>query len=611
MSKSESAAICATEARSEILFRGARSEAKEGLTMTQPLRAILYDRVSTKNQARSGYSGGADGFQLDRCRAYAEGRGWSVVGTLTDVGSGANWFLPGLLEAVERAKRHEYDVLVVSDTSRFARDLGKKIMFERNLAECGVKVAYTTLPDMPVDNTPDTKLINDIMQSLYGSFDAHDRDKRTWATSQGRLKKAQTGSVVGNGPAPYGYVYDTEWNETRKKLVTIGLKPNPDTAPVVQRLYRSIVHASSMELAQQLNRDGVPAPRGGRWPRTAPRRILLNPAYKGAWHFGDVVVPVPALVDESTWNEAQRLLHKRHGVSRGRDPEQADVWELRGMLTCGHCGGLLSTNSNPSATASGWLRGKQRRYVCARRFPSRTQGAVCDLPPLLAADERISDTANDRRVALDGIEELAWELVTDLLFDPERLRAELDRVAAQHAEARGQHQSDLAILDAEISKQERLLRRASEEKLKVEPDDERYVIYQDAELRTAAVLKRLRTERDAYAAQAVAGLSDDEMAVLERTANEFLTGIEEADASARRRVYQLLRLRARVFNDPADGVRVGRDARVRVVWESEIPVGAVTSLLKHGAGHTSQGSGLRTVAVTQHGKLTLASLVRA
>src|SRR3954469_11933272 len=92
-------------------------------------RALLYDRVSTLMQARSGYSGGADGFQIDRCPAYAAAHDWVGVGTLTHTDSGAKWTIDGIIQAPDRAKRGECDVLVVSDTSRFARSLAKKIVY--------------------------------------------------------------------------------------------------------------------------------------------------------------------------------------------------------------------------------------------------------------------------------------------------------------------------------------------------------------------------------------------------------------------------------------------------------------------------------------------------
>ena len=198
-----------------------------------PLRALLYDRVSTVVQSRSGYSGGADGFQLDRCRAYAAARDWVVVGTLTDTDSGAKWEIAGIMQALDRAKRGEYDVLVVSDTSRFARSLGKKIVHEAELKRHGVTVFYTNLPDLPTGNTPENRLTKNIMDGVYGALDEYDRDKRTWWTSQGRLKKAQRGLVVGTGPAPYGYRYVTEWVEERKRDVPIGLERDDETAAIV------------------------------------------------------------------------------------------------------------------------------------------------------------------------------------------------------------------------------------------------------------------------------------------------------------------------------------------------------------------------------------------
>ena len=109
-----------------------------------------------------------------------------------------------------------------------------------------------------------------------------------------------------------------------------------------------------------------------------------------------------------------------------------------------------------------------------------------------------------------GIEDHAWGLVSRVLLDPQRLQAELDRLNDVHAEARAEHAGRLYTLDAEITKHERTLRRASEEKLNIDADDVRYTIYAEAEQRAADMLKRLRAERKAFAQQPVPGMSDDE-----------------------------------------------------------------------------------------------------
>jgi DNA invertase Pin-like site-specific DNA recombinase len=568
-----------------------------------PVRALLYDRVSTMNQARSGYSGGADGFQIERCRAYADARGWVCIDTLTDVDSGAKWDIDGIMEALDRAKRREYDVLVVSDTSRFARDAVKKIVYERDLAKRGVKVVYTNLPDLPDDDTPETRLMNNVMRGMYGAMDEYELDKIAWRTKNGRLKKARKGQVVGGGPAPYGYEYVTIWDDTKKKNVPIGLAPHPETAGVVRRLYQEIVLSSAIDLARKLTDEGVPTPTGKgyqpappkhgkvvhtksgkvkraftatntRWGNSTIRAILTNSAYKGEWHFTDIPLAVPALVDSVTWNTAQQLLRERAlgRTRRARCAEEDDVYELRGLLTCGHCDGAISTSTNTGAMSDP----RQRVYVCLRHQPCRARDAgwdVCELPMFTATVDQ------SRQQDYVGIEDHAWALVSSVLLDPQRLHRELDRLSEEHADARGGHMERLHEIDAEIAKHERMLRRASEEKLGVDVDDVRYEIYAEAERRAAENVKRHRASREQFKALPIPGMGDEEVNELMRAATELRVGIERAEPADRRRFYQILRLRGRVYRDPVDGVRIGYRGRLRIEWDSLLPLNTAHGVL--------------------------------
>ena len=158
------------------------------------------------------------------------------------------------------------------------------------------------------------------------------------------------------------------------------------------------------------------------------------------------------------------------------------------------------------------------------------------------------------------------------MLDPDRLQAKLDRLRDQHAEAQGEHAQRLKILDAEIARHERTLRRASEEKLNVEADDARYAIYDEAERRASETVRRLRIERDRFAAMPTPGMSEDEAAELRRAATEIRAGIEHATPAERRRLYQILKLRGRVFHDPAHGMKIGYHIRFRIEWDSLIPL---------------------------------------
>ena len=222
-------------------------------------RAILYDRVSTVIQSTN-YSGGKDGYQLEKCRAYCAARGWPIVGEISDVDSGADMEIDGLLEAVERAERREYDKLVVHETSRFARDLAKKVVYEADLKRHGVQVVYLNLPEGEGEEV-------ELMSDLMGALDSYDRKRIRKKLMDGIQKKARGGKVVGAGVAPYGYQYVTAWSDAKRKPVPIGLEPHPERADVAVRIFRAATTTTLGDLARVLTEDGIPTPtgRGARW----------------------------------------------------------------------------------------------------------------------------------------------------------------------------------------------------------------------------------------------------------------------------------------------------------------------------------------------------------
>ncbi len=77
-------------------------------------RAAVYTRVSTLDQAQSGYSLAAQARQL---QAFAVEQGWQVADAhvYIETGSGVRWDLPELTHMLRAAKRGEFNRLVVYD----------------------------------------------------------------------------------------------------------------------------------------------------------------------------------------------------------------------------------------------------------------------------------------------------------------------------------------------------------------------------------------------------------------------------------------------------------------------------------------------------------------
>ena len=521
-------------------------------------RALLYDRVSTQNQARSGHSGGAEGFQLDRGRRHAAGRGYVVVGEISDVDSGAEWNIDGIMQALDMAKRREYDVLVVSETSRFARNLAKKTVYEAELRRSGVDVEYLNLP---ANDGPEGRF----MSNIFGALDEYDRERRAWWGQQGRLRKAEKGQVVGCGPAPYGYQYAISWDEFRKKDIPRGLEPDPATAPIVRRLFAEIQQMPTAAIAARLRAEGIPGPRR-QWSDAAILRIVTSSTYFGRWIYGHrgrrirpddesdgsfIVVPVPPLVDRPVWAAAQEALARRRWVRPPRRPVEEDAWLLRGMLTCAHCGGALSTRTNTSQGSR-----VLRYYACLRSYASRVPGAGGSLCPA-------------RDIFAPPLEEIAWRLASDTLLDPDRLQVGLAAARSVHDQADARRREHLATLDCEVTRLRERLTRIIDQRLDVDPGGETDRALLARARETEAAIGRLLAEREALERPAGGGLSQEAACSIAQFSRKVRAGIQMADPADRRRVFQILDLRARVRLDPS-GIKIARRHRYALSWSAKL-----------------------------------------
>jgi site-specific DNA recombinase len=87
---------------------------------TAILWAIIYARVSTDEQARSGYSLAQ---QIEVCQAWCEREGYEVLEVITDPGgqSGASLERPGMDRVRDLVAAGGVSVVLAQDRDRFAR----------------------------------------------------------------------------------------------------------------------------------------------------------------------------------------------------------------------------------------------------------------------------------------------------------------------------------------------------------------------------------------------------------------------------------------------------------------------------------------------------------
>src|SRR5918998_5627299 len=126
-----------------------------------PKRAILYARVSTDEQARSGYSLAQ---QIEALRQYAASEGYEVIEEVSDPGqSGANLERPGMDRVRDLVDAGGVSVVMVQDRDRFAREPAYHYLLRKEFEEYGCKLR--ALNDRG-DDSPEGQLTDGILDQL-------------------------------------------------------------------------------------------------------------------------------------------------------------------------------------------------------------------------------------------------------------------------------------------------------------------------------------------------------------------------------------------------------------------------------------------------------------
>jgi len=230
-----------------------------------PKGTVLYARVSTDEQARSGYSLAQ---QLEALRQYAAREGYEIFEEVSDPGqSGASLERPGMDHVRDLVAAGDVSIVLAQDRDRFSREPAYTYLLRREFQEHGCKLR--ALNDRG-DGSPEGELTDGILDQLA----KFERAKTAERTRRGRLRKAKQGKIVGASPrATYGFRY----NVTRDGYCV------EESMRVVRCIFRMIGEEcmTLRTVARTLERDGVPPPNGGRWWNTPTiRDIILDDCYK-------------------------------------------------------------------------------------------------------------------------------------------------------------------------------------------------------------------------------------------------------------------------------------------------------------------------------------------
>ena len=392
------------------------------------MRAALYARVSTERQER---------FQTIDSQLAAL-RDWAATGgheisddfVFRDEGySGSRLDRPGLDALRDAVRDGVVGIVAVLTPDRLARKYAYQVLLLEEFRRAGVEIVFL---QHPISDDPNDQLL----LQIQGAIAEYERAVLGERFRRGKLQKARDGHYQGGG-APYGYRY-----VPRQEAVPGHLVVDEKEAALVRTLYGWLIdeRTTIRQILKRLN-AGPDVPRSGRhaWSPSLVHHILADPVYAGTAYanrysfvpprkprrpYGPrtgeatcrqlkpreqwIAIPVPAIVDQETWDRAQAQLARNAALSFRNNTKHNYL--LRCLMTCATCGLAMFGRTYAA-------RGKQpeRRYY-------QCHGKDCILSARPAA-------CPSRNVKAEEIEAAVWDHVAGLLASPERLVAQFDHVA--------------------------------------------------------------------------------------------------------------------------------------------------------------------------------------
>lgn len=331
--------------------------------LTKTKFTALYERLSRDDELQ-GESNSIKN-QKDLLEHYARQNGFTNTRHFTDDGwSGSNFDRPGFQSMIAEVEAGNVAAVIVKDMSRFGRDYLKvgfytEVMFK----EKGVRfIAINNGIDSENRTDSDFTPFLNIMNEFY----VRDSSRKIRAIFKARMQEGKRVSPS----IPYGYLRDPE---DKQKLII-----DPEPAAVVRRIFQMIIDGKGVcEIARTLSAEKILIPSAYAkkyhpennhskgyhdpclWSATAISYILEKQEYMGHTILGKTTSDSykskkrrktapdelmifknthPAIVDEETWHNAQRLRRTVRRQPKSGEPPSP----LTGLLYCADCGAKLT-----------------------------------------------------------------------------------------------------------------------------------------------------------------------------------------------------------------------------------------------------------------------------
>jgi len=334
------------------------------------IKALLYARVSSDDQV-SNYSLES---QIDACVEYAKSRlrlkDEELMAFIEEGEMGDNPDRPALNRMLNTLKKEGIgEIVIIYDSDRLARDnfLQRFILNQIIEADATLKIVK--------DETFDPHDENSMLSfNIKGALAEYMKKKILSESKRGRMTKVKKHKQMMGVNRIYGYIFDKQ-----NDILVI----NEEEKEVILKIVSLLLdeNMSCSQIARQLSKEGIPAPKGDVWYQATISRLLKNPALYGCFYYGQteviqiggkkkqipvpkerwIEIPIPPIYDETTYHRIQLKLGQLQRRHSGRPSDNL----LKGLARCALCGGAVYI-----ASKSGSGKNRIKYYGCIRKHKS-------------------------------------------------------------------------------------------------------------------------------------------------------------------------------------------------------------------------------------------------
>jgi len=247
------------------------------------------------------------------------------------------------LQMIADAEKGLFDIVVVKDISRFARNTVDLLQSTRKLKSLGIETHFITANMTNMGNS-------EFVITLFAALAQEESANTSKRIKFGKKLNAEKGRVPN---IVYGY------DKTIGDYYNLTI--NKQESEIVHQIYHWYTQEGygAAKIANTLNEQGIKTKRGCNWSQNAISRILSNELYTGKIINGKqevtdfltgqrgnkdetdwIIIDKPELrlIDDSTFQRAQEILQSRNDAFRINRERQSNKHLFSTLIKCKECG---------------------------------------------------------------------------------------------------------------------------------------------------------------------------------------------------------------------------------------------------------------------------------